>query len=144
MRRGFTLIEMLVVAAGFFLLFLIATTVFISVQSYQRGVSAKQRLAADGRYILEAMARSVRLGTIDYSFYGNEVTVPTDQLAVIDSNGDTVCYHPNGPAIYIDDDCNGGEALTPSDLLVENFKIIIRHQSHMGTFRDSCQNFRIF
>ena len=129
MRRGFTLIEMLVVASVFSLLFLIATTVFTSVQSYQRGISAKQRLAADGRYILEAISRSVRLGTIDYSIYGNDVTVPTDKLAVIDSNGDTVCYHLDSQAVYIDDNCNGGEALTPSDLLVENFEIIIRPRS---------------
>ncbi len=90
---GFTLIELLIVAAIFSLTALLSATVFSNVQSSQRTAQNQQRVTSDGRYIMEAIARSVRTGTINYSIYPKgEVPANNDYLAVTDQLGVVTCY----------------------------------------------------
>ncbi len=130
---GFTLIELLVAAAVFSVLFLVGTTVFTRVQSFQRGILTRQRVVADGRYMLEAMARTVRLGAIDYAYYqSNNINLssPTDRLVIRDQLGNTTCYRLNSSAVETGADCVSTTALTPSDLLVQKFSLRITPRSN--------------
>lgn len=134
-RPGFTLIELLIVAAVFSLLFLVGTTVFVSVQTRQRNILTRQRLTADGRYVLEAMARQLRLGTIDYTYYyglnsQTGPTVPTNALAIRDQLNDTSCFFLLGSTLMQGDDCTTGTALTPDDLRVEAFDVYLHPRSN--------------
>ncbi len=148
---GFTLIELLIVAALFAVAFLLATTVFANVQSNQRGIAGRQQIVADGRYLLEAMARTIRLGSIDYHYYrdpdndGNagdavDLAKPaqlgssapfTDILAVRDQQGNQTCYRwlgagNNLQTISGSANCNGTWTdITPADIIVTKFQIII-------------------
>lgn len=89
-RAGFTLIELLIVAALFSITALIASSVFIDVQSSQRSTQIQQRTASDGRTILETMARSVRTGMV---YYGSgDITNPSTSLTTVDQTGTTTCY----------------------------------------------------
>jgi prepilin-type N-terminal cleavage/methylation domain-containing protein len=134
-RPAFTLIEVLVVAAIFGTLYLIAATVFVSVQGRQRETLARQRLVADGRYLLESIARTARLQRIDYAYYygpgGNPVTgpvIPTSTLAMRDSLNQATCYQLSGTTIQITNtsNCAGGwTPLTPPDLTVRSFLVWI-------------------
>lgn len=154
-RRGFTLIELLIVTAIFSIAFLIATSVFVSVQKNQRGIAGRQRIVADGRYILEAMARSVRLGTIDYRYYADpdasclvtnpasdcasdatwvannpvSLTKPIDRLVVRDQNGLQTCYGINGTTLVSSSggvNCETSSTnITPSDIVVTKFEVAI-------------------
>ncbi|MBI3572890.1 MAG: type II secretion system protein, partial [Candidatus Kerfeldbacteria bacterium] len=71
-RPAFTLIEMLVVAAVFSIAFLIASTVFTNISTRQRSILVRQRISADARYVLENVARTVRIGSIDYVYYADQ------------------------------------------------------------------------
>jgi prepilin-type N-terminal cleavage/methylation domain-containing protein len=66
---GFTLIEVLVVIAVFSILMLIATSIFLLSSQSSRRAATAQKLQGDVRFALEAIAREVRYGTIDYGCY---------------------------------------------------------------------------
>lgn len=140
-RDGFTLVELLVVVAIFSLTFLVGTGVFTNIQTFQRGVLARQRVAADGRYLLESMARTVRLGSIDYTYYrdpdgnGNfsdaiDLTNPTTILVVRDQLNVQTCYRINAAVIEIGTSCTAWTALTPSDLTIQQFDVRIHPRSN--------------
>lgn len=143
---GFTLIELLIVAAVFSVAFLLATSVFVGVQANQRGVAGRQRVVADGRYILEAMVRTVRLGSIDYLYYrdpdGNltanpdNLRDPQPLLAVRDQQGIQTCYRWLGTKLQtISNQAScfypnlPGTDITPSDIVVTKFQVYISPQS---------------
>ncbi|PIT90315.1 MAG: hypothetical protein COU22_02845, partial [Candidatus Komeilibacteria bacterium CG10_big_fil_rev_8_21_14_0_10_41_13] len=73
-QSGFTLIEV-VVALG---IFSIATTyaigIFVQSNQVQRRTANVQRVLSDARYVLEVMAREVRMGEIDYDYSGYATT----------------------------------------------------------------------
>lgn len=146
-RPGFTLIELLIVSAIFSVTFLIATSVFVSVQKNQRGIAGRQRIVTDGRYILEAMARSIRVGTIDYTYYRDPDANgdPSDNLplsnfqtvlAVRDQDGVQTCYRINGTSL---ESTSGGNdcalttttwtPITPTDIQVTRFQVTITPSS---------------
>lgn len=104
---GFTLTEILIVVAIFALAMLIATNIFLLVSQSQRRATTQQKLQGDVRFALEAMARDIRFGTVDYGCYdGTTVCQPgttthdllTDTngnatlLALIDANGNRKRY----------------------------------------------------
>ncbi len=138
-RAGFTLIELLVVTAVFSIIFLVGTTAFTNIQAYQRGILARQRVAADGRYVLESLARSVRLGSIDYTYYDantmstNPNYVPRE-LAVRNSDNSSTCYYLANQKLFQSavsgSNCTGGTQLTPDDLQVLNFGLRIIPKSN--------------
>lgn len=129
---GFTLIEILIVTAVFSMVVLIATTVFANIQTSQRGVLTRQRVVADGRYLLETMARSVRIGRIDYAYYRLSGSLPDAQtiLATRDQSNDETCYRLDTEAIQVltgATNCAGGtwETITPPDLRVTDFHVFV-------------------
>lgn len=68
---GFTLIEILVVIAVFSTATLIALDLFFTVSRVERKSVSTQRIAADARFTIEAIARDARNGAVDYDFYHN-------------------------------------------------------------------------
>lgn len=70
-RKGFTLIEILVVVAIFSVTSLVATNIFLVTNQASRRTASDQKLQGDVRFALEAIAREVRFGTIDYDCYDN-------------------------------------------------------------------------
>lgn len=138
-RPGFTLIELLIVAAVFSLTALVATTVITRVQSTQRQILGKQRVVADGRYVLETMARAIRQGSIDYASYASLSGAQT-MLAVLNQNSGTngtqyVCYRLSSNKIQTATSSTGCAAattwtdITPADLSITNFSVWISPQS---------------
>lgn len=150
-QAGFTLVELMVVAAVFSITVLVATAVFVNVQSFQRGISGRQRVVADGRYVLEAMARTAKLGLPDYKFYANGYTVPCananaaaappppcnlnypqSMLVTRDQANQQTCYRLNASSRSLEtsSDCTGLAAvwndITPSDLEINDFRVYIQ------------------
>lgn len=96
--RGFTLLEMVVSAAIFSVVILVATSLFVTTTKSQKRVQSLTKVQGDARFILESMAQRVRLDGIDYSYYldpdgngnHNDVVVlsaPTDTLVIRDADG---------------------------------------------------------
>lgn len=138
-RPAFTLIELLIVTAVFSLTALMATTVYTNIQTTQRKVESRQRVTADGRYLLEAIARSVRTGRINYAAYPSTgPTTPDFLLSTIDTVNQVTCYQLNGTQIETKQlaagttSCAAGGAwssITPADLRVDEFKVYITPRS---------------
>lgn len=133
---GFTLIELLLVTAVFSVAVLMSTTVYSQRQNDQRRVLLRQQEVSDSRYLLETMARSIRVGTINYLYYDSEVTNPTDILTTTDQGGTTYCYKFQGTEIVTTSsntriDCGGGTwtPINSTDLLVDDFKVFITPRS---------------
>jgi len=70
-QGGFTLIEMIVALSIFVMIILIVVNVFVVINNTQRKTVAMQRVQDDVRYLLEAVAQEIRLGTINYAHYGD-------------------------------------------------------------------------
>ncbi|MBI2984295.1 MAG: hypothetical protein HYY50_01590 [Candidatus Kerfeldbacteria bacterium] len=159
-RPSFTLVEILVVASVFSLLFLVASTIFVSVQSSQRASLIQQRVVADGRFMLETIARSVRLSSIDYEYYrdpdgnGNfsdeiplssRVGSAAVPLVLRDQNGGQTCYRLNTNVLEVGTDCAGWQGFTPADLQVTDFDAFVRPQSSpflpVPTSEPECYNY---
>lgn len=145
-RRGFTLIELLIVAAVFSVIFLVAVTAFINVQSSQRQTLARQRVVADGRYVLETIARSVRLSRVDYAYYATHpsATFPTNlsdrltELRLVGQDGNALCYRLAGNHVEVSTgvltaggcDPDSFVPMNPDDLLVDTLGFYILPRSN--------------
>lgn len=68
-QKGFTLIEMIIVLSIFVLIVLIVVNVFVIINNTQRKTVAMQKVQDDVRFLFEAMAQEIRLGTINYEHY---------------------------------------------------------------------------
>ena len=136
-RSVFTLIELMVVAAVFSVLFLVATGVYTSAFSRQKTVQAKQRVATEARSALETIARSVRVGNIDYAYYrtgcaGARCDLTTTQpiIAVRDTTNAQTCFRVNAVnQLQTTTDCSQASptwtTMTPDDLVVTGFTAYI-------------------
>ncbi|MBI3956434.1 MAG: type II secretion system protein [Candidatus Kerfeldbacteria bacterium] len=67
--HGFTLVEILVVVAVFSITMLVAVNIFLITTRSSRRAALSQKIQGDVRFAVEAMAREVRYGTIDYDCY---------------------------------------------------------------------------
>ena len=67
-RRGFTLIEILVVLGIFTVLGVLIVNVFLLSLRSQRQASYRQETLANLRFVMETMAQNIRTSEIDYSF----------------------------------------------------------------------------
>lgn len=147
-KKGFTLIEMLVVLSLFTSVILIATNIYMSVTQIQTRVASLQKVQEDIRFTMESMAQSIRLGKINYDFYldpnddddytdaidlHHEATTPVDILALIDQTGNYIFYRKSSDKLQF---CNGTlsncgladgdwQDITPKGVEVKVLNIII-------------------
>jgi prepilin-type N-terminal cleavage/methylation domain-containing protein len=107
-QEGFTLLEILVVMSIFAVAVLLSTNLFITITKIQRKTASEQRLQGDARFVMELISKDIRLGRMDYDFYGdtavainlmdkttadgNPVQNPARVLAVRDSEGERIVY----------------------------------------------------
>lgn len=137
-KSGFTLVEV-VVALG---IFAIATTysvsIFVQSNQVQKRTANEQRLQSDARFVLEVMAREVRLGHVDYAYYAgqgiNLAAMPLTQdsaiLAVRDADNNQLLFRRAESAQagrYVVQVFSGGQWLdiTPEDLNVVRLSFYI-------------------
>lgn len=146
MRRGFTLVELMIVTAAFAVVFLVATTVYTRAFRDQRATQSRQRNTSDNRYLIETITRAIRTGSIDYAFYetldGNGVetiSAPHHQLALRTSTGATTCFGFDGTSkLRTRSTCDATRAdipttatdITPADVTITQLTILIRPGSN--------------
>ena len=73
-KKGFTLVEVLIAASIFTIVSLIAVTVFVNVLRIQRRVALENAIYEDARVMMERIAREVRENTVDYEEYYNKAS----------------------------------------------------------------------
>lgn len=95
-KKGFTLIEMLVVLAVFSIVTIIIVDIFMMASRAQRRTLAIQKIQSDARYSMEAMAREIKMDMIDYDFYGGIISeIPTSVLALRDADDNSIIFKKN-------------------------------------------------
>lgn len=136
-KRGLTLVEV-IVALG---IFSIATTyaigIFVQSNQVQKRTANIQRILSDARYVLEVMAREVRLGHIDYEYYEGQgislENMPLTQegavLAIRDVDNNQILFRRQEieESRYVIQVYSGGQwyDITPEDLSVERLSFYI-------------------
>ena len=103
-NSGFTLIEMLIAISIFALVLIVATNIYITINNSQRKVVTMQKIQDDTRFLFEAMAQEIRLGSINYDFYEiNSIYLHPDRggkdnyiLAINSQAGDEIFFRRSG------------------------------------------------
>lgn len=94
--RGFTLMEMLVALGLFSMVMATGMDIYLLAGRAQRKVFTLERLQSDARYAMEAMAREVRTGSIDFAYYagrGTPLALPDSELALVASDNSRLRFH---------------------------------------------------
>lgn len=91
---GFTIMETILVLAIFSIATTYSISIFVQSNNVQKRTANIQRLTADARYVLEVMAREVRMGEIDYSYSGYTLplTGPQTVLAIKDEDNQPIKF----------------------------------------------------
>jgi len=135
-RPAFTLIELLVVTAIFSVVFLIGASVYTSGFTKQKKVQSQQRVTAEARYILETIARTIRVGTVDYAFYTTacsggpcDLSQAQSLLALRDETNTPVCFALDAGRLVTTATCtqptSTWSVVTPTDLQTSALSIWI-------------------
>ncbi len=139
--KGFTLMELLVVLTIFSMVVTTATDIFLLTNRSQRKIFGLERTQADARYTLEAIAREVRTGTIDYAYYAGraaQLATPDAELALLDaansplkfkvsdSGTEALCADANSrPCLLVTVGANPPAAITPKNVAVRTAKFYV-------------------
>jgi hypothetical protein len=83
-RKGFTVMEALVVLAAFSSLMILISDIYVQTTRFGRSIVLRSKVQADARNTLEALARAIRVSSIDYASWGGTLPVqPTEELRLI-------------------------------------------------------------
>lgn len=134
-KKGFTLAEMLVVMFIFSILSVGLANIFVKYLQGERSSFAKQKIVSDLRYSLEMMSREVRLNEVDYrstGYYSGFISSPTNELALVDSEGTQILFALSGSDCTNNDNCylyvrksGVNYRITPDDIAVRNLEFYI-------------------
>lgn len=103
MKKGFTLIEMIVVLAIFSVATVVIVDIFMMASRAQRRTLTVQKIQSDARFSMEAIAREARMDMIDYAYYGETISeIPTTVLALRDQDDNQIILKKS------DEDCPSG------------------------------------
>ncbi len=88
MRRGFTLIEVVVTLGVFSIASLLAVNLFVFYVQQQRRTVSQQELQSDARALIEEIADQLREGVVDYAYYKTQFPLERTKLfAPLDGTG---------------------------------------------------------
>lgn len=128
-NSAFTLVEVVVALGIFSIAATYAIGIFVQSNQAQKRTANIQRLTSDARYVMEVMAREVRLGHFDYSYQGYLLPLSGAQteLAVLDASNQPIRFKraDSGNGRFSVQVCTGVDCsgdvyynITPDDLTV--------------------------
>lgn len=96
LKKGFTILELVIVMAIFTVSAVSLGSAFLFTQKTQRGAGAKLTVNSEARFAFEAVAREIRRGTIDYSGYGGTISpVSQSELKLKDPSNRAIVFKRN-------------------------------------------------
>lgn len=136
-RKGFTLIEMLVAVSIFAIASSAATDLYIASNRAQRSVRAREKLQNEARVAMEYLAREGRTGAVDYASYGGEAPLAGNEFKLIDregnpesfklSSGISECAPSSHPCLLVCDALSCS-SLTSKNIFVDELTFYITPQ----------------
>jgi prepilin-type N-terminal cleavage/methylation domain-containing protein len=93
-KKGFTLVEMMVVLAIFSVATVVIIDIFMMAGKAQRRTLAIEKNQSDARYSMEAMSKEIKMDMIDYGWagYAAGITLPEDELALLDADNNSIIF----------------------------------------------------
>jgi prepilin-type N-terminal cleavage/methylation domain-containing protein len=129
-QKGFTLLEMTLALGIFVVLFTLTLGVYsYAIKAEQRTIQVS-KLQREAQFIMEIIAKKIRSGKIDYSFYANSINADGEsELALLDSGGNQTVFKfgdNNIKVCIVDcDDTNNFFDIPPADVQVASLKFFI-------------------
>jgi len=100
-KQGFTLMEVVVGLALFGVSLIVLTDIYLLSQTAQNRLASETRIQSDARYVMEVIAREVRMNLIDYSAITNIPGQPyLDYLPLKDLVGNTMVFVATSSPTY--------------------------------------------
>lgn len=129
--------EMIVALGIFTTVVASVSNIFMLASRSQRKVFTMDRAQSDARFVMEAIAREVRMGTIDFSYYAG-LPEPFQELAMIDTTGQSLRFHRStsenddkcadansNPCLLVTIGSNEPEAVTPKGVKILNTRFYV-------------------
>jgi len=93
-KKGFTLVEMMVVLAIFSVATVVIVDIFMMAGKAQRRILAIEKIQSDARYSVEAIFKEIKMDMIDYGWAGyvGGITLPEDTLALLDADNNSIIF----------------------------------------------------
>lgn len=109
MKKGFTLMELLVAGSIFSIISLVAMTIFINVVRTNRRINLENHIYTESHILMEKIVREIRQGTIDYEEYQSRQVLLAADYGENYGEYAKKFYHPGykDNANNIDTDGNG-------------------------------------
>lgn len=120
-NKGFTLIELIVAMAIFVVVISLTMGIFVKAIEGQRKVKAIQNVQENARFVLERMAREIRMSTINTSA-GNNLGITAYKV----TGDESVIYSLSGDQIL-----RNGEAVTSSQIQVSQLKFYVNQDPNI-------------
>src|SRR3989344_7344850 len=127
-NKGFTLIELIVSMFIFSIIMTIVTSVFIQSLQMQRKAQNFQRVEENIRFVLESMAKEIRVSEIDSlspNTCSQEITMDHPSYGRItyryNSSSDSIERYNNSTSLY--------ERITSNTILIPSFDVCIQGAS---------------
>jgi len=133
--------ELLVVLGIFSMVVTSTTDIFLLTSKSQKKIFGLERTQADARFTMEAIAREIRTGVIDYAYYAARIIPigqPDTELALIDSNQTTLKFAmsdastagscPNAsstPCLLVSSGGAAPTSITPKGVMVRNVRFYV-------------------
>lgn len=120
-QRGYTLVEMLVTVSIFALAFTAIAAIFLGFTTAQSRASNAQKLLNEGNFVFEAIAREVRMHSIDYTCPGVVYADDKDGICLrsIDG-GESIQFHYDSIAKTV----SVCKKIGPSQCLVSDWRVL--------------------
>ena len=107
-KRGYTIMELLVASFVFIVVIVAVLGLFSIAIKSQRRVIAQQNVQENGRYLMDFMAKEIRMSMITTS------NGKSSNFSLVRSDGDSVTYSIFGGKIYRNDDQVSSDEITVS------------------------------
>ena len=152
-NRGYSLLEMMVSVAMFAVIFLMITSIYLSLVESQRSVIATQNIQESMKFIFEVMSKEIRTASKSDDFCSTQLglnadNAPANKIFNIDSSGaEPILYFENKNkkcvAYFLEDDAGVGRLkinrdgeemfVTPDDINLENLNFNV-YDDVIGAF----------
>ena len=116
-NKGFTLIEILVAMAVFGLVITAITGIFVSIANAQRKAAALQSTQEASRFMLESMAKEIRMSVLN--------SYSSSYVDITNSDGERFNYEFSGGQLY-----RKGQPISPDNIeIVKGSFAVVRQSS---------------
>ncbi len=124
LRKGFTLVEIMVSLTIFSVLIVLATSSFVRALRTERQIAAFIAVNSNVGAFLEQIAREMRTGK-DFCINGNNCSATSIAFTNADGEKISYCLDDNSIKRSANSSCSSGQSMTGANVLVEYLSFVV-------------------